>query len=81
MTSFKRAPDSSTASVSDGLNVGSVFLGSILAGTLLGFLGDLWLNTDPWLVVIGAVTGSINGFVQMRPAMIKPTGKQAYRGR
>jgi len=81
VSSPKRAPDSSAVAVSDGLNAGSAFLGSILAGTLLGFLGDLWLNTDPWLVVIGVVVGSINGFVQMRPAMIKPTGKQAYRGR
>ncbi len=41
------------------------FLGSILAGMLLGYLADRWLGTDPWLVITGIVAGSYSGFMQM----------------
>ena len=34
------------------------FLNSVLAGTLLGYVLDLWLGTEPWLVIIGIVLGS-----------------------
>lgn len=39
------------------------FLGSILSGALLGYLADLWLDTRPWLVVIGILAGSYAGFI------------------
>jgi len=81
VTSLKRVHATATAAVDSGWVAGSAFLGSILAGTLLGWLADLWLGTDPWLVVTGVVAGSVSGFIRMRPAMIAPTGKQAYRGR
>jgi ATP synthase protein I len=41
------------------------FIGSILAGTLLGWLADRWLGTDPWLLVAGIVLGSYSGFMVM----------------
>ena len=41
------------------------FVGSILAGALIGYLLDLWLGTAPWLVVIGIVLGSYSGFMRM----------------
>ena len=44
---------------------GGSFLGSILSGTLIGYLLDLWLGTDPWLVVIGILLGSYSGFMNM----------------
>lgn len=44
---------------------GGSFLSSILAGTLLGYLLDMWLGTDPWLVVIGVCLGSYAGFVKV----------------
>jgi len=44
---------------------GGAFLGSILSGTLLGYLADLWLGTDPWFIVVGIVAGSYAGFVRM----------------
>ncbi len=44
---------------------GGSFLSSILAGALLGYLLDLWLGTDPWLVITGIVLGSYSGFVQV----------------
>ena len=51
-------------SVSGWATSGS-FLGSILSGTLLGYLGDFWLGTRPWLVVIGIMAGSYAGFVTL----------------
>ena len=41
------------------------FLNSVLAGTLLGYVLDLWLGTEPWLVIIGIVLGSYSGFMKI----------------
>lgn len=41
------------------------FLGSVLSGTLLGYLADLWLGTRPWLIVLGIIAGSYAGFMTM----------------
>ncbi len=41
------------------------FFASILAGLLLGLLGDAVFDTDPWLVVIGIISGSVTGFWRM----------------
>jgi F0F1-type ATP synthase assembly protein I len=38
---------------------------SILAGTLVGYFADLWLGTDPWLVIAGVVLGSYTGFMRI----------------
>ncbi|MGH8914356.1 MAG: AtpZ/AtpI family protein [Acidimicrobiia bacterium] len=51
--------------VNEGWLQGGSFVGSILSGTLLGFLADEWLGTDPWLVVTGIVLGSYSGFMVM----------------
>jgi F0F1-type ATP synthase assembly protein I len=53
------------AAVNEGWTEAGSFLNSILAGTLVGALLDMWLGTDPWLVVIGAVVGAYSGFVNM----------------
>lgn len=41
------------------------FLGSILSGTLLGYLADRWLDTRPWLVITGFLLGSYSGFMRL----------------
>jgi F0F1-type ATP synthase assembly protein I len=53
------------AAIGDGWIQGGSFLGSILSGTLLGFLADMWLGTEPWLVVTGIVVGSYSGFMNV----------------
>jgi ATP synthase protein I len=58
-----RVPE--TSSSAEGWVASGAFLGSILSGALLGYLADMWLGTDPWLVVIGIVVGSYSGFVRM----------------
>jgi ATP synthase protein I len=54
-----------TNAVSEGWVEGGSFLGSILSGALLGYLADMWLGTDPWLVVVGILVGSYSGFMNM----------------
>lgn len=51
--------------VDEGWVTGGGFFASIMSGFLLGYLGDRWLGTDPWLVVSGIVAGSISGFYQL----------------
>lgn len=53
------------SAVNEGWMEGGSFLGSVLAGTLLGYFLDRWLGTDPWLVSIGIIVGAYAGFVQM----------------
>lgn len=54
-----------TSAVSDGWMEGGAFLNSILAGTLVGFLADRWLGTDPWLVITGILIGAYSGFMRV----------------
>lgn len=49
----------------EGWLQGGAFLSSLLSGTLLGYLADHWLGTEPWLVVTGIVLGSYAGFVNL----------------
>jgi ATP synthase protein I len=65
MSDASSRPSSIEESAAHGWVATGSFLGSILAGTLLGYLGDLWLGTKPWLIVIGIVAGSYAGFVTM----------------
>lgn len=57
--------DSETAASVGGWSEAGSFVGSILAGTLLGYLGDRWLGTEPWLVVAGILLGSYAGFMRL----------------
>ena len=38
--------------------------GAVVAGLLLGWLLDRWLDTKPWLLVAGVTLGSIAGFYE-----------------
>lgn len=53
------------AAMSDGWMAGGSFFGSIVSGMLLGYLGDRWLGTEPWLVIAGIVLGAYSGFMRM----------------
>lgn len=53
------------SALSEGMLGGASFLSSILAGTLVGYFADLWLGTDPWLVITGVVLGSYTGFMRI----------------
>ncbi len=68
-----------TSAVHDGWMEGGSFFSSIIAGTLIGYLLDLWLGTDPWFVVIGVVLGSYSGFLKIWAMLKKQDG--TYRER
>lgn len=53
------------SAVNEGWMHGGSFVSSIIAGTLLGYFADMWLGTEPWLVIVGVVAGSYAGFVKM----------------
>jgi ATP synthase protein I len=65
--SLKRETTTSqvAGAVNQGWLEGGSFFGSILAGTLLGYLGDRWLGTEPWLVVVGILVGAYSGFMRI----------------
>ena len=41
------------------------FFASIMAGLLLGWLGDGVFNTRPLFIVLGIIAGSVTGFWRM----------------
>ena len=41
------------------------FFGALMAGLLLGWIADHFLETRPWFIVIGIVTGAVVGFWRM----------------
>lgn len=41
------------------------FFGAILAGLLVGLVGDAVLDTAPWLVILGVIAGFGIGFQKM----------------
>lgn len=77
---LRTAHRGAASAVADGWVAGGSFFGSIMAGALLGWLVDRWLDTDPWLVSAGIVLGSVSGYVRMWELVRKPSGKQPIRG-
>ncbi|MXZ06131.1 MAG: AtpZ/AtpI family protein [Acidimicrobiia bacterium] len=73
---LQSAHKGATAAVTEGWINGGAFFGSIMAGTLLGLAADQWLNTSPWLVVIGIIAGSGSGFYRLWMVGRTPTGRQ-----
>lgn len=47
------------------VGTGMQLAGSMMVYVLLGYLGDRWLDTEPWLLVAGAVVGMMAFFVQL----------------
>ena len=79
-SAVRTAHRGAASAVSDGWVAGGSFFGSIMTGALLGWLGDRWLDTDPWLVSAGIALGSVSGFFRMWQLVRQPTGKQPVRG-
>ena len=49
------------ARLDDGWALTAEFISAVLTWTLIGWLADRWLDTDPWLVAVGAVLGFAAG--------------------
>lgn len=47
---------------SAGINVFSEFVAAIIVGAFIGWQGDAWLGTKPWLLVLFMGLGTAAGF-------------------
>ncbi|MFY9629476.1 MAG: AtpZ/AtpI family protein [Methylocystis sp.] len=48
--------------MSAGLNVFSEFVSAVVVGALIGWQGDAWFGTKPWLLVLFLGLGTAAGF-------------------
>jgi ATP synthase protein I len=48
--------------ISAGLNVFAEFVSAVIVGALIGWQGDVWLGTRPWLLVLFLGLGTAAGF-------------------
>jgi F0F1-type ATP synthase assembly protein I len=46
------------------VGIGAELIAPVLVAMYLGHRLDLWLETDPWFLIGGAVLGIVTGFVQ-----------------
>ncbi len=53
----RRSRHALLAETDDGWSHTAEFVSAVLVWTLLGWLTDRWLDTDPWFVATGAVLG------------------------
>lgn len=60
------------AQMDDGWSLTAELISAVLVWTFLGWLADRWLGTDPWLVALGAVLGSVLGFYLVWLRAIRP---------
>jgi ATP synthase protein I len=44
-------------------SVGTIITSNIVGGILVGYFLDRWLETKPWMIVTGAILGTIGAFV------------------
>lgn len=76
VSKIKKAHEGTTSAINDGWIGGGNLFSAIAAGTLVGLGLDAWLNTSPWLVVVGIIGGSITGFYSMWDQMKEPQGRR-----
>lgn len=51
--------------LSRGLRLGSEFIAAILVGAGIGYLLDLWLKTNPWLMLVMLLVGFAAGVLNV----------------
>jgi ATP synthase protein I len=59
--------------MSSGFRAATDLAGGIIAGALLGFLGDRWLGTSPFLLITFLVLGTIAGLRSVYRLGARPT--------
>ena len=61
--------------MSSGFRAATDLAGGIIAGTLIGYLGDRWLGTSPFLLIAFLVIGMIAGFRSVYRLGSRPTSR------
>jgi len=59
--------------MSSGFRAATDLAGGIIAGALIGYLGDRWLGTSPFLLIAFLVIGTIAGFRSVYRLGSRPT--------
>ena len=59
--------------MSSGFRAATDLAGGIIAGALLGYLGDRWLGTSPFLLITFLVIGTIAGLRSVYRLGARPT--------
>jgi len=59
--------------MSSGFRAATDLAGGIIAGALIGYLGDRWLGTSPFLLIAFLVIGAIAGFRSVYRLGSRPT--------
>jgi F0F1-type ATP synthase assembly protein I len=47
------------------MTVGTLIASNIVGGLVAGYFFDRWLNTAPWLLIIGTVLGTVGAFTSL----------------
>lgn len=68
--SVKQAPRSggTPSSLAQGLRLGLEMVSGVIAGGALGWFLDLWLETEPWLLILFVVLGIAAGLMNVMRA-------------
>jgi ATP synthase protein I len=59
--------DDQNVNSKSGALIGAVMAlsSSIVSCLIVGWLLDRWLDTSPWLIVVGIIVGSVAGFMHL----------------
>ncbi|MFN7948863.1 MAG: AtpZ/AtpI family protein [Blastocatellia bacterium] len=47
------------------MTVGTLLASNIVGGLVAGYFLDRWLNTAPWLLIVGTVLGTVGAFTSL----------------
>lgn len=76
--SEKAGPDKALAgAMSSGFRAATDMAGGVIAGALIGYFGDRWLGTSPFLLIAFLVIGTIAG---LRSAYLLGTRPSSPKG-
>jgi F0F1-type ATP synthase assembly protein I len=71
---LEREPGPSGPSPWSYVGVGFEIAVPLLVGVVLGRRLDVWLGTEPWLLLVGALLGMAAGFLAFFRAVLPPRG-------
>lgn len=62
-----------SGAMSSGFRAATDLTGGVIAGALIGYLGDRWLGTSPFLLIAFLAIGTIAGFRSVYRLGARPT--------
>jgi ATP synthase protein I len=65
------AQQSEQSKLALALSVGAVITSNVVGGIVAGYFLDRWLQTGPWLIVVGLVLGVVSAFAGLYRIMAR----------